>query len=196
MVPLFQDNFILVEATSSGFFRVTTWTQQLLFRGSYFFRTSAVFSFFRTVTFSQELFFQNSFFFGAKILQSSHFLRIGGSLQQLLCGTAIFSEELFRIKISKKRATFSKQVLLHSINLFRKAILWKKLIFQKINFRITYFFWRAVFLEQLLFQKTLPSIAATFSEELLFYNILFQKSYYFTATVPFRSHTFYLFVGN
>ena len=93
MLPLFQDfqdNFILVEATSSHFFRVTTSTQQLLFRGSYFFRTAAVFSFFRTVTFSQELFFQNSFFFGAKILQSSHFLRIGSSLRQLLFGTAIF----------------------------------------------------------------------------------------------------------
>ena len=35
-------------------------------------------------------------------------------------------------------------------------------------------------LEQLLFQKTLPSIAAAFPEELLFYNILFQKSYYFS----------------
>ena len=112
MLPLFQDfqdNFILVEATSSHFFRVTTSTQQLLFRGSYFFRTAAVFSFFRTVTFSQELFFQNSFFFGAKILQSSHFLRIGGSLQQLLFGTAIFSEELFRIKMSKKELLFQSR---------------------------------------------------------------------------------------
>ena len=109
MLPLFQDNFILVEATSSLFFRVTTSTQQLLFWGSYFFRIAAVFSFFRTVTFSQELFFQNSFFFGAKILQSSHFLRIGGSLQQLLFGTAIFSEELFRIKISKKELLFQSR---------------------------------------------------------------------------------------
>ena len=90
MLPLFQDNFILVEATSSHFFRVTTSTQQLLFRGSYFFRTAAVFSFFRTVTFSQELFFQNSFFFGGEILQSSHFLRIESSLRQLLFGAAIF----------------------------------------------------------------------------------------------------------
>ena len=63
---------------------------QLLFRGSYFFRTAAVFSFLRTVTLSQELLLQNNFFFGAKILQSSHFLRIGGSLQQLFFGTAIF----------------------------------------------------------------------------------------------------------
>ena len=75
-------------------------------------------------------------------------------------------------------------------------MLWKKQIFQKIDFRITYFFWRAVFLEQLLFQKMLPSIAATFSEELIFYNMLFQKSYFFAATVPFLSHAFYLFVSN
>ena len=106
MLPLFQDNFILVEATSSHFFRVTTSTQQLLFRGSYLFRTAAVFSFFRTFTFSQELFFQNSFFFGAKILQSSHFLRIGDSLRQLLFGTAFFLEELSRIKVSKKELLF------------------------------------------------------------------------------------------
>ena len=61
------------------------------FSGKLFFITAAFFSFFRTVTFSQELFFQNSFFFGAKLLQSSHFLRIGSSLRQLLFGTAIFS---------------------------------------------------------------------------------------------------------
>ena len=54
------------------------------------FRTAAVFSFFRTVTFSQELFFQKSVVFGVKILQSSHFLRTGSSLRQVLFGTAIF----------------------------------------------------------------------------------------------------------
>ena len=55
-------------------------------------------------------------------------------------------------------------------------------------------FWRAVFLEWLLFQKAVPSTAATFSEELLFNNILFQKRYYFTATLPFHSYTSYLFI--
>ena len=79
------------------------------FSGSYFFRTAVVFFFFRRVTFSQELFFQNSFFFGAKILQSSHFLRIGGSLQQLLFEQLFFSEELFRIKISKKEPFFQSR---------------------------------------------------------------------------------------
>ena len=101
MLPLFQGNFILGEATSSHFFRVTTTTQQLLFRSSYFFRIAAFFSFFRTVTFSQKLFFQNSFFFKVNLPQSSHFLRIGSSL----CGS-YFSEELFRIKISKKELLF------------------------------------------------------------------------------------------
>ena len=109
MLPLFQDSFILGEATSSHFFRVTTSTQQSLFRSSYFFRTAAFFSFFRTVTFSQELFSQKSFFFRAKLLQSSHFFRIGSSLQQLLFVTAIFLEELFRIKISKKELLFQSR---------------------------------------------------------------------------------------
>ena len=89
-----------------------------------------------------------------------------------------------------------KQILLHSIDLFKKATFWKKLIFRKAIFRIAYFFWRTVFLERQLFQKTLPSVAATFSEELLFYNVLFQKSYYFTTMVPFHSYTSYLFVNN
>ena len=64
-------------------------------------------------------------------------------------------------------------------------------------FHITYFFWRAAFLERLLFQKTIPFIAATFSEELLFYKMLFQKSYYFRATIPFPQLYFlYFFVSN
>ena len=92
MLPLFQDNFISGEATSSHFFRVTNSTQQLLFRGSYFLITAAAafFSFFRRVTFSQEVFFQNSFFIGAELLQISHFLRTGSSLRKLLFGTVIF----------------------------------------------------------------------------------------------------------
>ena len=174
MLPLFQDNSIVVEATLSHFFRVTTWTKQLLFRGSYFFRTAAVFSFFRTATFSLELFFQNSFFFGAKILQSSHFFRIGSSLLQLLFGTVFFSQDLFRIKISKKELLFQSRYFCTASTFSEKPHFVKKLIFEKINFRITYFFQRAVYLEKLLFQKTLPSIAATFLEELLFYNILFR----------------------
>ena len=44
VLPLFQNNFILGEATSSHFFRVTTLTQHLLFRNRYFSRTAAFLS--------------------------------------------------------------------------------------------------------------------------------------------------------
>ena len=78
--------------------------------------SASFFSFFRTVTFSQQLFFQNSFFFRAKLLQSSHFFSIGSSLWQLLFGTAIFFlffylfffEEMFRLNISEKELLFQR----------------------------------------------------------------------------------------
>ena len=90
-VVTFSGQHYLGKVTSSQFFRVTTLTQQLLFRDSYFFRTAAFFHFFRTVTFLQEFFPQNSFFFGAKRLQSRHFLRIRSSLRQLLFRITILS---------------------------------------------------------------------------------------------------------
>ena len=96
------------------------------FSGSYFFRTAAVFSFCRTATFSQELFFQNSFFFGAKILQHSHFLRIGSSLRQLF-----FSEKLFRIKISKKELLFQSRYFCTASTFSEKLHFGKNWFFRK-----------------------------------------------------------------
>ena len=156
-------------------FQSSYFDKQLVFGGSCFFRTAAVFPFYKTVTFSQELFFQNSFFSGAKILQSSQFLRIGNSLRQLLFGTAFFFRRsyFFKARHQPEKTDFSE-------NQFPRYLL----------------FLESGLLEQLLFQKTLPSIAASFSNEILFYNILFQKSYYFTATVPFHSYTSHLFVSN
>ena len=157
MLPLFQDKFILGEATSSHFFRVTSSTQHLLFRDSYFFRTAAFFSFFRTATFSQELFFQNSFFVGVKHLQGRHFLRIRSSLRQLLFGAATLLGGTVQDKDIYKRANFPRQVLLHSINLFRKATFWKNLIFQKAIVRSIYL----LFPENCLFRAAISSKDAT-----------------------------------
>ena len=64
MLRLFQDSFILGEATSSNFFRVTTWTQQLPAR-------AAIFFFF---------FFLRSSFFRIVILHSSYLSRVATSL--------------------------------------------------------------------------------------------------------------------
>ena len=160
-------------------------------------QNSCLFSFFRTVTFSLELSFQNSFFFGVKILQSSHFLRIGSSIYGTYFSEQLFfSEELFRIYLSKRELLFWSKYFCTGPAFSEKLHFGKMWYFRKAILLITYFFWGAVFLERLLFRKTLPFIAATFSEGLLFYNILFQKSYYFTVTVPFHIYTSYLFVSN
>ena len=105
-------------------------------------------------------------------------------------------QELFRIKTSKKELLSQSSYFCAAWTFSEELHFGKSWFFRKAISRITYFFWRAAFSERLLFQKTLPSIAATFSEELLFYNVLFQKSYYFTTMVPFHSYTSYLFVNN
>ena len=70
MLPLFQGNFILGKATSSHSFRVTTSTQQLLFRSSYFFITAAFSPFSEQSLFARVFFFRNNFLFGGKLLPS------------------------------------------------------------------------------------------------------------------------------
>ena len=107
----FQDSSGFGEATSSHLFRVTTSTQQILSRSSYFFRTAAFLrrSPSRAVTFLQLL-YQNSFFFRAKPLQSKHFLRTGSYLGQLLFEVAIFlAEELLTKKMSTEELLFQSR---------------------------------------------------------------------------------------
>ena len=77
-------------------------------------------------------------------------MRIGSSLGQYFVGTATFMvEKLDQNKDMYRKATFSKQVLLHRKNFertnnntkvllqkkrfFRTATFWKKLIFRKID---------------------------------------------------------------
>ena len=110
MLRLFQDNLIFGEANSSHFFEVTASTQELIFsellylQNSYFFLRRSLF---RTVTSSQQLLFQNNCIFRAKLQSSSHFLKTGSSLGQLLCGKATFLvEKMFRIKISTEELLF------------------------------------------------------------------------------------------
>ena len=58
-----------------------------------------------------------------------------------------------------------------------------------------------LFLESYLFREATFSSDTTFyssyfSEELLSHNILFQKSCYFTATLPLHNYTYYLSASN
>ena len=142
---LIQSNFFQSNAR-------VTFSEQLVLQSSSFFEEVL----FRTVTFSQDLFFRTATFFRPKLLPSNHILRIRNFLAQLPFETATY-----------RRAAFSKQILLHNKNFFKKVKFWKNLLFQKSN----------IYCALPTFSGRLPSIAATFSEELLFYNIPFQKSY-------------------
>ena len=63
MLPLFQDNFILGEATSSHFFQSNYIDRTVTFFGQLFLHIQLHISSFSEATISQELFFQKSFFF-------------------------------------------------------------------------------------------------------------------------------------
>ena len=159
MLPLFQENFILGEVTSSYFFRVTTSTQQLLFRDSYVFRIAAFSPFSEQTLFRRSYLFRTASFFGVKLLQSKHFLKIRSSLRQLLFGKTTLSGRTVQNKFFKVGTSAQHQ-------LFQKATFWKKPIFQRNNipqyipffsgeltFQSGYFFKRRYLLQQLPFQK-------------------------------------------
>ena len=142
---------------------------QLLFRSSFFFRASAFLrsSFFRTVTSSQLLFFKNSYFFRVKLLPSSHHLRIGSSLGKSypLDGGIVLNKNICR------RANFPKQVLLQSINLFRRATFWKKANFSEKQYSAL-----PTFSGELPFQR-----GYLLKRRHLLQQLPFQKSYFFTT---------------
>ena len=135
--PYFWENY-----TSSHFFRVTTSTQKLLFRSRYFFRTATFYEELSFFTTSQQSFFQNSYFF-RKLLSSSQFLRI------VLQGRYFLEHRPFSCRHCLgifRRGPSSNQVLLHSINFFRRVTFSKKLIFWKSNmpYGLHFYFFRVV----------------------------------------------------
>ena len=118
-VTIFSGSFIFGKATSSHFFIVTFFevsqryffgaaltSEQLLFLRSSFFRTvtsSQHFFFFRIATFSERNFFRETTPSEQEILQCSYL------------SEQLPTEDIYR------RATFSKQILQHGINFFKKS---------------------------------------------------------------------------
>ena len=82
--------------------------EELLFQNSHFF---------------PAFFPQNIYFFRAKLLPGNQTLRAGNSLVQLPFRTATHR--------SYRGATFSKQILLHNINFFKKSKILKKATFSE-----------------------------------------------------------------
>ena len=102
-VATFSGQLYFWRSSSSHVFRITISTQQLIFRSRYFFRAAAFFEelLFQYCYLFAAVNFSESNFFRAKLLLSSHFLRIEDSLGQLLFGTGTFlAEDFFRINIS------------------------------------------------------------------------------------------------
>ena len=172
MLRFFQDSFIFVEATSSHFFRVTISTQQFLSQNINFFTTAA---FFEGASFSEQSFFRSYFFriafFRAKILQSSHSLRIGSYLGPLLFGTSIFlAEEQFRIKASTEELLFQSRYFSIASTFSRKLLFGKSQYFRKAYSVL-------LFLESYLFR------VAMFSKDVAFYSIIFRRAVFLQHTV-------------
>ena len=140
VLRLFQDNLIFGEATSSHFSRVTTSTQQLHFRSTYF---------------SEQLLF--SPFSEQSLFRSSCFFRLASFSERKFYRAASQDKDIY------KRTAFLKEVPLHSINFFRKATFLEKLIFQKSN--NTHYL---LFLDSCLFRAATVSKDATFYSTYLF----------------------------
>ena len=148
-VATFSGQLYFGETTYSHFFRVTTSTQQLLFQGSYFFRTAAV-----------------SPFSGQSPFRRSCFFRITSFSEEL-----VFSEKLFRIKISKKEL-FQSRYFCTAQN-FQKSYILEKTYF--LENRFPHYL---PFLESCIFRAT------TFSKDITFY------SSYLFRRATFLKHTF------
>ena len=127
-------SFFFEKASSLHFFRVATSTQQLLFKSSYSFRSAAFFDelFFHISRFSTAVIFSYSYFIIAKLLWSSHLLRIGSCLGQYFVGSAtILVVKLFQNKDIYSRATFSEQVLPKRKDVVRTDTFSTKVLLQK-----------------------------------------------------------------
>ena len=101
-----------------------------------------------------------------------HHWRRGSSLGQLLFGTATFlTEELLKMKIFTEELPFSKLILLHSINIFRRAKFWKKASFSEKQYSSL-----PTFSRQLPFQRD-----SFFKRGYLLKQLPLRKSYFFTV---------------
>ena len=175
-VATFSDSFIFGKATSSHFFRITFFKlpQELLFQTSSFLRAASFFEIFRNSHFFSAFFF---FFFRIAAFSDRNFCRETTPQEQEILQRSYLLEQISTEDIYR-RATFSKQILLHNINFFKKARSWKKLLFQKSN--ILHYL---LILESCLFNAFFINHCLLFSKELFFYNMPIQKSYYFRGTL-------------
>ena len=144
------------------------------FSGQLFLQRSCFFlkrSFFRSVTSLQQLSFQNSYFLReisteqALLVNRKFFMLVNFRNSYLFGAGIVQNRDIYR------RATFSNQVLLHSVNFFRKTTFWKKLMFQNSN--ILHYL--------LLLESYLFTVATSSKKRQLVQQLPFQKNFCFTT---------------
>ena len=180
-VTTFSGQLYFRRSSFLDFFRVTTSTQHLLYRSTYF------------VQIFEELLFQHSHFFAAIIFLEQLLFQSDTSTEQLplekrnffrevtFRNSYLFGRGIVQNKDIYRSVTFLKQVPLHSINFYKRAIFWKKRIFQKSNiphyplflesylFRVATFSKYVIFCSSYLFRRATFS-QHNFSEDLLFHS--------------------------
>ena len=179
---------------------VATFSGQLYFGRSYFFTLFQRNYFDITVTFLEQLFLQNSCFL--LLFENSHFFAGVSFSEQLLFQSETSTEQPFRKPLTAVvfrgsyffRRNYLGQRYLKKNYVIKAGTSAQHQPFQKSNIPDY-----LLFLESCLFRAAIFSKDATFYSSyifrrVIFYNILFQKSDFFTATPPFHSYTSYLFI--
>ena len=170
------------------FFRTTLFWQKLLlhafskyfdttviFSGQLFLHKSCCFLLFQNRHFFGGVIFTEQLIFGAKILQSSHFLRIGGSLQQLFFRKNCVGQRylkkgyFFKAGTSGKHQPFQKSYILEKTDFSENQFPHYLLFLESCLFRATTFSKDATFYSSYLFRRA-TFLQHTFSEELLFHS--------------------------
>ena len=156
--------------SNSCVFRAATFLEQQLFHIFHFFSAVNFFFFF-----SEQVRFQSE--------TSTEYITIKN---RQLFRTVTFSKgEVVQKKYFQRRATFLKQALLCSIKFFRTATFSTKLILQK-----TYLLRTTILSEKVLMENRY------FFREAAFSNLLFQKTYFYTATVLIYKLIHFTLVSN
>ena len=166
--------FTLLQSSHFGtsyFFEAAISSEHLIFLRSFFFAA--------VTFFSKQLLFQGKTYFGQLPHENREFFRV-----VTFWNSYLFSRGIVQNKYIYRRATFSKQVLLQNISFFRKGKFWKK-----ANFSVKQYSALATFSGELPFQSS-------YFLKRRYLNILFQKSYQFTAALPFHNYNSYLSVSN
>ena len=196
---------------------LATFLGQLYFLRSYFFTHLQSNCFHTTVTLSEQLFLQSSCFFEELRFRKSRFLAAVIFSEQLIfrsktstehplienmnsyenMAVTFWNSHFFGGEITQNKV-FTEELLCRNSTSAQHQ-LFQKSYFEKANFSEKKYSAFSIFLESYLFRATIFSKGTTVYNSYLFrratsHKILFQKSFFFTATLPLHSYNYQLVI--